>query len=82
MHAPKIELRAHTYQYTTEIKIQVIKLEDLWLARHAQKKGRGGEGDKRAKGKREMVLFPLSSVPLSFPPFTCPFKACHAGKKT
>ena len=24
MHAPKIEWRAHTYQYTTEIKIQVI----------------------------------------------------------
>ena len=24
MHAPKIKLRAHTYQYTTEIKIQVI----------------------------------------------------------
>ena len=24
MHAPKIELRAHTYQYTTEIKMQVI----------------------------------------------------------
>ena len=25
MHAPKIKLRAHTYQDTTEIKIQVIK---------------------------------------------------------
>ena len=24
MHVPKIELRAHTYQYTTEKKIQVI----------------------------------------------------------
>ena len=24
MHAHKIKLRAHTYQYTTEIKIQVI----------------------------------------------------------
>ena len=24
MHAPKIKLRAHTYQDTTEIKIQVI----------------------------------------------------------
>ena len=24
MHAPKIKLRAHTYQYTTEIKLQVI----------------------------------------------------------
>ena len=24
MHVPKIKLRAHTYQYTTEIKIQVI----------------------------------------------------------
>ena len=24
MQAPKITLRAHTYQYTTEIKIQVI----------------------------------------------------------
>ena len=24
MHMPKIKLRAHTYQYTTEIKIQVI----------------------------------------------------------
>ena len=24
MHAPKVTLRAHTYQYTTEIKIQVI----------------------------------------------------------
>ena len=24
MHAPKIKLRVHTYQYTTEIKIQVI----------------------------------------------------------
>ena len=25
MHAPKIKLRAHTFQDTTEIKIQVIK---------------------------------------------------------
>ena len=24
MYAPKIKLRAHTYQFTTEIKIQVI----------------------------------------------------------
>ena len=24
MQAPKITLRAHTYQYTTEIKIQVV----------------------------------------------------------
>ena len=24
MHAPKIKLRLHTYQYATEIKIQVI----------------------------------------------------------
>ena len=24
MHTPKIKLRVHTYQYTTEIKIQVI----------------------------------------------------------
>ena len=23
MHAPKLKLRTHTYQYTTEIKVQV-----------------------------------------------------------
>ena len=62
MHAPKIELRAHTYQYATEIKIQVIKLEDLWLARHAERRGgeaRGTRG-RKANGKRSFSLSPQS----------------------
>ena len=73
MHAPKIELRAHTYQYTTEIKIPVIKLEDLWLARHAQKKGRGGEGGQEGERQTGNGPFPsllspslVSTIPLPF----------------
>ena len=49
-----------------------LKLEDLWLAQH--KKGGGGEGDKSAKGKRERILFPLSTIPSPFSSIPLPFQ--------
>ena len=51
MHAPKIELRVHTYQYTTEIKLRICSCLAC-VYRVMDARGKFGEHERRVRVAR------------------------------